>query len=210
MATELYGKELKFITLRGAASGIRESSRTTYGERYSVLYSGSVMASRESEETSFWLKHDNGQESQVTYGARVPMREGHDVLVIYVGQEGEKLCYPIAVYNRTTGQLFRHTPLAVCKRFTPPHQGLWGCAGALLAIACFAAPLLAGIANAGPWIMLVAFLVPLLSTIYLIVGSILDSRRILKRVRASVDAEIRKAAGFGDTIPQGVAIREIQ
>ncbi len=90
-----------------AISGIvaESSSRhdRSYSEQYSTLMGGSYLHSELREETNFFLQRDDGGELVVSFPARVPLRSGHKVTVVYGTCSDGQSVTAIAMLNDTLG-----------------------------------------------------------------------------------------------------------
>jgi hypothetical protein len=88
-----------------AVSGVVAQSSATrdrdYSERYSTLMGGSYMHSELREETNFFLQRDDGGELAVSFPARIPLRGGHQVTVVYGACSDGQSVTAIGMLNET-------------------------------------------------------------------------------------------------------------
>ena len=127
------------FTCRGIVMAVKGDSHMDYSERWSTLANATYLHGELNEETNFFFKTDEGKEFSVNLPALVPIRESHQVTVVYGrGSDGESAS-AIGMYNETTDKYYNLSFQKMLKRlsYKPPGQpviALSGCLSAFAAI----------------------------------------------------------------------------
>jgi hypothetical protein len=132
-------KAVDLFTCRGAVMAVKGDSRMDYSERWSTLANANLLHSELNEQTNFFFKTAEGKEFSVTMPALVPIRESHQVTVVYGRCSDGESASAIGVYNETTDQLYSmpiHKALLRLEYKSPgqPMIALSGCLTAVFAI----------------------------------------------------------------------------
>jgi hypothetical protein len=199
---------LKVMVLEGAATEIRHDSETTYSQQYSTLANGSFTTSALRQQTSFWLKHGDGQESQVRFGAAIPMREGHRIKAIYLGLEHDTMLSPVVVYNENTRELFRRsTPDIVGLVPKVAAQSFGAGSGALATLGLFIGPFLGAMAYGTGTAAGAGFLLGATPLFLMIRSNKRGYTRAVQGLEQGLLAAICSATGFAGSVPPDVTVR---
>lgn len=141
-------KEFALWMEEGTVKAVENTSGTVYSEQYSTLAGGRYLDSQAVSDTRFYFVDCTGRERLAGIGRGFPIREGHQVKVLYCAPKGEEDGFPIAVRNSTLsrqdhvdGKAFNDRYKAIRTTWLDARLGL-GCLTTIaLLIATFAAPL---------------------------------------------------------------------
>ncbi len=206
---------LNVYGIAGTAYGVQQSTKVVYREAYSASTKRGHLTHSNRNSTSWWIKQDDGKEEQCSISALIPMRDGHDVTIIYVGWDDAETISPVAVFNSTTRELFVRTARAMS---IPLEYGDSVTNGCLLPVLGFLAvpvfPFVASLkyghiyhSETPAWI---GFGLGLATLIAITV----HTKRTAARGRAKLDSVLQTAIyrtlRWTDGIPSGVTVRTLE
>jgi hypothetical protein len=182
---------------------VEQNSEVVYREEYAPLNNGKHMTRSTQNKTSWWIKLGNGTEKQLSIPEQVPMRDGHEVTLIYVGWREADGMYVAAVLNATTKQLFRYKAHVIAKRVNLAGAFRSGCLIPTIGLlAVPAAPIVAssfGMGWAGFGVGLVIF-----------ASAVMHVSRVGSRRQAQFEkdlqSEIQIGLGWDRWAPDGVSV----
>lgn len=215
MSIPLGKRNLNVYGISGTAYGVQQSSNVVYREEYSASTKRGHLTHSNRNSTSWWIKRADGKEEQCSISALIPMRDGHEVTIIYVGWDDAETVSPVAVFNSATRELFVRTARAMS---IPLEYGDSVANGCLLPVLGFLAvpvfPFVASLkyghiyhSEAPAWI---GFGLGLATLIAITV----HTKRTAARGRATLDSALKMAIHrtlhWTDGVPSGVTVRTLE
>lgn len=110
-------KEFALWVVSGMVKAVESSSETVYSQQYSALARGCYIDSQAVSDTRIYFVDTGGQERLAGVGKGFPVREGHQVKVLYCAPKGERDGYPIAILNEALSQRVLIDPNAFNDRY---------------------------------------------------------------------------------------------
>lgn len=203
MAIQIGRKTLERYVLAGTPYGVEQDSQEVYHEQHLPLNNGKYLARSTQNKTSWWIKLSDGTEKQLHIPQQVPMRDGHEVTMIYLGWSDADTMYVAAVFNASTKQLYRYTAPAIAKRVNLGGAFGGGCLiPSLGLLAVPVAPIVASSFGMG-WAGFGAGLLIFASAIVHMYR--LSSRR-LTQFEKDLQSEFQAALGWDRWVPDGVSV----
>lgn len=137
------------FTRRGIVMAVKGDSRMDYSERWSNLANTTYLHSELNEETNFFFKTGEGKELAVSLPASVPIRESHQVTVVYGQCSDPESVSAIGMYNETTDRFYNLPLKNVLNRldYKFPGQPKIAFSGCLSVIAAIVITILLGVLN---------------------------------------------------------------
>lgn len=208
-------RKLDVYEISGTAYGVKQSTDVVYREEYSASTKRTHLTHSNRNMTTWWIKLPDGKEKECRFGERIPLRDGQDVTIVYVGWSGEETVIPVAVFNAATRELSIYTARAMS---IPLEYGDSVTNGCLLPVLGFLAvpvfPLWASIQYGSAfgsermgWI---GFGVGLATLIAIAI----HTKRTAARRRAKLDrvlqTAIHRTLHWTDGVPSGVTVRTLE
>ncbi len=209
-------RNLNVYGISGTAYGVQQSSNVVYREEYSVSTQRAHLTHSNRNSTSWWIKLPDGKEKECRFGERIPLRDGQDVTVIYVGWDGEDTLTPLAVFNSATRELSRYTAQAMSISLN--YEGSFTNGGLLPVLGFLAVPVFPlwasfqyGDIYGSETMKWIGFGVGL-TTMLIIIA--IHSSRTAARGRAKLDGvlqtAIHRTLHWTDGVPSGVTVRTLE
>lgn len=208
-------RNLDVYGISGTAYGVKQSTDVVYREEYSASTKRAHLTHSNRNSTTWWIKLPDGKEKECRFGERIPLRDGQDVTIIYVGWTDEDTVTPVAVFNAATKELSRYTAQAMSTFLNYGGSFANGC---LLPVLGFLAvpvfPLWASIqygsAYGSETMGWIGFGVGLATLITVAVYT----KRAAARGKAKLDnvlqTAIHKTLHWTDGVPSGVTVRTLE
>lgn len=206
---------LEVYTLSGTAYGVQQSSNVVYREEYSSATQRGHLAHSNRDSTTWWIKLADGTETQLKFPALVPLRDGHEATVVYLGWRDEETMKPVAVLNAATNRLLRYSAKAVSDRFELGGSFMNGCLLPVLGfLAVPAIPFWASLQYGKTYgtekMGMIGFGVGLAILIAVWIHTKKASARGLNRFETQLRKEIHSALGWKDGVPGGVTVTTLE
>ncbi|MCO5358628.1 hypothetical protein [Acidovorax kalamii] len=203
MAVQIGRKILEGYVLTGKVYGVEQNSQVVYREEHIPLNNGKYLARSAENKTSWWIKLGDGTEKQLRITEQVPMRDGHEVTLIYTGWRNADNMYAAAVFNATTKQLYRYTAPVIARRVNFGGAFGGGCLIPSLGLAAIPAMPIAASSFGMGWF---GFGVGLVIFAASIVHMLRVGGRRIDQFEKDLQSEFQIALGWNKWVPDGVSI----
>lgn len=192
MAIEIDKRALKFTVVEGRASDVKITSETVYEKKYSAAANGTYSTTRQKEETSFWVKDEQGREYSIKFQTSLVLRDGHDVRVVYARWDHEDAMYPIAVHNLSMKTVHRRDLDQIVAWFSIRLRNDSGCVGVLLLLFTILVGPIVGVINWGEKGATLAFVIGLCMFLPYVLIPPHKAKKKRQALAESLDKELRQ------------------
>ncbi|MFI8615982.1 hypothetical protein [Acidovorax sp. Leaf78] len=215
MSIPIGKRNLVVYGISGTAYGVKQNTDVVYREEYSASTKRAHLTHSNRHSTTWWIKQPDGTEKECRFGQLIPLRDGQDVTIIYVGWSDEDTVTPVAVFNAATKELSVYTARSMSISLDYGGSFTNGCmlpVLGFLAVPVF--PFWASIkyghvyrSETPAWI---GFGVGLTTLIAIAIYTKRTAARGMARLDAALQTGIHRTLNWTDGIPSGVTVKTLE